>query len=119
MDSRDSDGTQPGIDDTQSVLGAIQRLCDEHDRLRTAASVAERECTALRDEVTALRGQLDMFRRERSQITQALTDRLNGVNANVPPRLNGPPREAITAQSAPGAPAVSGPPARPSPFSRT
>ncbi len=119
MDSRGSDGTQPGIDDAQSVLGAIQRLCDEHDQLRAAAAAAERECATLRDEVTALRGQVDAFRRERTQITRALTDRLSGVNATVPPRPNEVPRGAVTAHPAPGAPAAPEHPARPSPFSRT
>ena len=111
MDSRDGDGTQSGSEETQSVLGAIQRLCDEHDRLRAAAAAAERECATLRDEVTALRGQVDAFRRERSQITQAVADRLSGVNATVPLRVNGSPREAT--------PAGSEAPARLSPFSRT
>lgn len=118
MDSRGSDGTQPGVDDAPSVLGAIQRLFDEHDRLRTAATAAERECATLRDEVTALRGQVDALRRERSQITQALTERLGGVDAGVPPRANGPSREAVAVHPAPGAPPASEHTARPSPFSK-
>ena len=118
MDSRDSDGDglQPGIEDAQGILGAIQRLCDENDRLRTATTTAERECATLRDEVTALRGQLEAFRRERNQITEALSDRLKSVTPNAPPRLNGSPREVAHTHPAPSA--VSDQPARMSPFSK-
>jgi len=119
MESQDNEGIEPRIEDGQGVLGAVQRLCDEHERLRAAASAAERECAKLRDEVTALRGQVDAFRRERSQIAQAVTDRLNGVIADVPPRRSGPPREPIAARPAQGAPPVSEHPARLSAFSRT
>ena len=82
MDSRDSDGPEPRIEDAQGILDAIQRLCDDNDRLRTAATTVERECATLRDEVTALRGQLEAFRRERNQISQALFDRLKSVTLN-------------------------------------
>ena len=111
MDSRDGDELQPGTEDAQSILDGIQRLCDENDRLRTAATTAERECATLRDEVAALRGQLEAFRRERNQITEALSERLKSVTPNGPPRLNGSPREAV-----PGA--ASDPPVRVSPFSK-
>ena len=116
MDSRDSEELPPGIEDAQGIVGAIQRLCDEHDRLRTAATTAERECATLRDEVTALRGQLEAFRRERNQISQALSDRLKSATLNGALRQNGSPRETVAAHPAPGT--ASDQPARVSPFSR-
>jgi len=116
MDSRESDGLEPGTDDAQGILAAIQRLCDENDRLRTAATTVERECATLRDEVTALRGQLEAFRRERNQINQALSDRLKSATPHPAARPNGSAREATLSHAVAGA--GSDQPARVSPFSK-
>ena len=95
------------IEDGQSVLGVVPRLFDEHERFRTAADTAERECARLRQELEALRAETDFLIDERGEIAELIAAGLNKVMNDALQRLRAPlgtPRSAAgTTESSPEA----------------
>ena len=78
------------VEDGQSVLGVVPWVFDEHERLRTVAETAERECARLRQELEALRAETDFLIDERGEIAELIAAGLNKVMNDALQRLRAP-----------------------------
>jgi hypothetical protein len=78
------------IEDGQSVLTVMPWLFDEHERLRTANEVSERECARLKLELDALRAETDFLISERGEVAEMIAAGLNKVMNDALQRLRSP-----------------------------
>jgi chromosome segregation ATPase len=89
------------IEDGQGVLGTLPGFFDEHERMRSAAETAERECARLREELQALRLQNEALRSDREEIAESIAEGLNRVMNDALRRLRAPVEAARAVQREP------------------
>ncbi|HEX9186038.1 MAG TPA: response regulator [Vicinamibacteria bacterium] len=81
----------------RAVSDLVPLVFEEQTRLRAAAEAAEVECVRLRQELTALRAELEALRRDRSEVADLIANSLSRLSGEALRRLRErPPAESGT-----------------------
>ena len=100
------------LEEMGAMLAMVPRLLDENAALKASGDAAAREIESLRNEVSAVRAELQALVGERSEFQQVFTHTMNEIidlMNQVVPRLQAPPRRRPFDREAAGASAVAEP----------
>ncbi len=64
----------------------LRGLTYENEQLHNRVETAERQCDRLRDEVSRLRGEIDHYHRERTEVAEQLSEVMNQVLLRLRPQ---------------------------------